>query len=652
MKNILSLLISLLIFSQSFSQLNIDSLYNIWQDESQADTTRLQAIHKIAREGYIYSHPDSSFYFAQLQYDFAKDKGMKKQMADALNIQGITFIIRGDYPKAIEYLQNSLVIFRDIKDQKGMSGALNNIGIIYQNQGNYPKALESFKKSLEIFRELGDQKGIGASLMGIGMIYDDQGNYTRAMEYFQNGLEIFRKIGDQTNVASFMNSIGNIYTIQGNYPKAMEYHQNSLKIRRKIKDLRGVGTSLNNIGRLYQDQGDYPKALEYFLESLEVERSINDQYGFANTMFNIGIIYLDQGEKQQALNFCKDGLRVAEEIGAVSLQKSTCQCLYDAYKALGNGSLALEFHEKMLVLNDSLQSLETAEKLQQMEFQKQMLADSLKKEEEKLKIQIAHETELRKKRQSRNLAYGTGIILFILAVSLYSRWRYVRKSRDEISKEKDRSENLLLNILPADIAEELKEKGRADARDFERISILFTDFKDFTQASTRLSAQELVSEINTCFAAFDDTMSKYGIEKIKTIGDAYMAAGGLPVPSDDSVKNTVKAAIEMQEFIAKRKAEMDSKGLPSFEMRVGIHTGPVVAGIVGVKKFQYDVWGDTVNTASRVESNGQVGRVNLSQSTFDLIKDDPGFTFESRGNIEVKGKGDMKMYFVEYAEKT
>jgi adenylate cyclase len=205
---------------------------------------------------------------------------------------------------------------------------------------------------------------------------------------------------------------------------------------------------------------------------------------------------------------------------------------------------------------------------------------------------------------------------------------------------------LLLNILPADIAAELKEKGRADARDFDLVSILFTDFKDFTEQSAKLSAADLVNELNHCFEAFDGIMGKYHIEKIKTIGDAYMAAGGLHVPTDDSVKNTVLAAIEMQAFVGKRKAEMDKMGLPAFEMRVGIHTGPVVAGIVGVKKFQYDIWGDTVNTASRMESNGDVSKVNISQATYDLIKGDSNFNFESRGKIQAKGKGEMEMWFV------
>jgi class 3 adenylate cyclase len=229
----------------------------------------------------------------------------------------------------------------------------------------------------------------------------------------------------------------------------------------------------------------------------------------------------------------------------------------------------------------------------------------------------------------------------------------VKERTAELSAEKDRSEELLLNILPAEVAEELKTTGAAKARHFQQASVLFTDFKGFTGMAAQLGAEVLLHELNACFEAFDGIIGRHGVEKIKTIGDAYMCVGGLPDPDSSTPTSVVHAALEMQAFMAARRKEHDALGTPSFEMRVGIHTGPVVAGIVGVKKFQYDIWGDTVNTASRMESSGAVGRVNISETTYELVKNaadplgNPAFVFTPRGKVEAKGKGEMEMYFVE-----
>ncbi|MCF1752067.1 adenylate/guanylate cyclase domain-containing protein [Mariniradius sediminis] len=215
----------------------------------------------------------------------------------------------------------------------------------------------------------------------------------------------------------------------------------------------------------------------------------------------------------------------------------------------------------------------------------------------------------------------------------------------ELRAEKKKSDDLLLNILPEEVAEELKAKGNADAQLIDEVTVLFTDFKGFTQLSEKLSPKELVAEINECFSAFDLIMEKYGIEKIKTIGDAYMAAGGLPTPNQTHAIDVVKAAMDIQEVMRKHKEDREARGDLFFEIRIGIHTGPVVAGIVGVKKFQYDIWGDTVNTASRMESSGEIGKVNISGTTYELVKDRTECFY--RGKISAKGKGDIDMYFVE-----
>ncbi len=196
------------------------------------------------------------------------------------------------------------------------------------------------------------------------------------------------------------------------------------------------------------------------------------------------------------------------------------------------------------------------------------------------------------------------------------------------------------------MAEDLKIKGTSDAQHIDQATVLFSDFQSFTTISEKLTPKELVEDLHACFSRFDEIMEKYGIEKIKTIGDAYMAAGGVPVADEKAALNTICAGMEMADFMQKTNAKRKQEGKLPYEMRVGIHTGSVVAGIVGIKKFQYDIWGDTVNTAARMESHGEIGRVNISETTYRLVKDVAQFRFIPRGKVNVKGKGELDMYFV------
>ncbi len=243
--------------------------------------------------------------------------------------------------------------------------------------------------------------------------------------------------------------------------------------------------------------------------------------------------------------------------------------------------------------------------------------------------------------------------LFIGGVSLllYLRYRAKKKASDILSEknkiiqsERERSEELLLNILPAQIATELKEKGEVEAQRFENVSVLFTDFKDFSKISEKLSPEKLVSELHECFRAFDNIISRFKtIEKIKTIGDSYMCASGLTKHKTLPVE-LVQAALEMQEFMEDYKNNKRRTGEPYFEARVGIHTGPVVAGVVGHRKYAYDIWGSTVNVAARMESKCEAGKVNISQSTYDQVK--YSFSCSPRGRIEAKSIGLVEMYYV------
>lgn len=647
MQKITFILLFLLASGSVKAQSNIDSLLVLWKNEKQSDSIRTKAYAEYILEKYLEVDLDSTRIKAAELLAFGQAKSYPLAQYLAYGLMGEAYDLEDKFPLALSNYKLALEWVDGAHMQETKADLLNTIGSIYGDVGNNTEGLRYFEEAIKASEAIGDTETMEMSISNIGGIYLELMNYPRALQYYERGMQLEKEMKDTIGYAESLNLIGTVLVAQGDYASAYTRINEALKIFEQLEDEEGVIQSYYYLAQVYKEEENYTLALDYFIKTIENEdQSLEPNLSVFNEM---GAIYNALGNYNKALWFCKQSLALAIESGMKIEEKLACTCLYQAYRNLNNTNKALEYLERSQAVTGSLNTQATNNKLQQMELDKQMLKDSIATAKNNQRVALAHEEEVRQKNQIRNIILVLALFILIIAAGLYSRWRDTQKSKAIIEKEKERSDNLLLNILPADIAKELKEKGSADAQDFDLVSILFTDFKGFTEASEKLTAKELVNEINTCFKAFDGIMGKYNIEKIKTIGDAYMAAGGLPTPDQDAVKNTVLAGLEAQQFIINRKKAHDAANKISFEMRVGIHTGPIVAGIVGIKKFQYDIWGDTVNIASRMESSGEVNKVNVSQYTYELLKDHKEFRFEHRGKIVAKGKGEIDMWFVRLA---
>jgi class 3 adenylate cyclase len=364
-------------------------------------------------------------------------------------------------------------------------------------------------------------------------------------------------------------------------------------------------------------------------------------------------IYEEKNDYLTALYFSNKSLDLAAQYGLKNEISEANLKLSTLYEKTGKEGLALKHYKNYITYRDSVSNINLVQQMANLrtEFEvseKQIKVDLLEKE--------AHLRELSKKKQQYFL-YGTvlvTILVAMLAFGLFRRSKFVEKTNRIIKAEKKRSDNLLLNILPRETAIELKTKGQVKAKKFDSVTVMFADFVSFTKHSEHMSPEELVKNVGFYFSEFDRIMEKHKLEKIKTLGDAYMCAGGLPFISKNHAERMILAAFDILEFVESVKkckhSDHVSDALHCWDIRIGINSGPVVAGVVGSKKFAYDIWGDTVNIASRMQTASESGMINIGENTYELIKNQYDCTY--RGELEVKNKGTMKMYYVKGKKET
>lgn len=557
---------------------------------------------------------------------------------------------QGDYIRALKNLNAARISAHESGHQEAELDILIDAAILRLTISQFDLALDLLFSAEQLSISLNDSLAQAEVYNTIGANYHMQDEFEKAADYYETSSEFYLALGKKAAIARAYNNIGVLWKDRKDPLKALDFHRRSLSLWEELNETSWIRVTKGHIGAAHKSLGNLDSATYYFMDIIQDIEADQEYQTMATIYSELGAISLEKKKFRAARDWCLKGFQLATKVNIADVLLNNCECLYKAYENLNQNAEALQYYKLFASYQDSIFDESKAKEITRIEmahqFERQQIEDSLRRQQAQLIMDLKHQEELAEERSDRNLALSAGLIIFLLAGGLFSRLQYVRKTQRVIKKERDRSDELLLNILPAEIADELKQNGKAKAKRFEEASILFTDFIQFTATAAQMSASAVVEEINNCFTAFDQICDKHGIEKIKTIGDAYMAAGGIPVPNPDSTLSLVRAALEMQEFVQKRAQERGEQNLPAFKMRAGIHLGPIVAGVVGVKKFQYDIWGDTVNTASRMESCSAEGMVNVSQVVYEELKNEPGLSFDYRGRINAKGKGEIDMYFV------
>ncbi|MCK4678425.1 MAG: tetratricopeptide repeat protein [Bacteroidales bacterium] len=583
------------------------------------------------------------------------------------------------FDKSLEYNLELLELYRKNGDSNGELIALNNIGYIYKYLEKFDEAINYFNAAVRLEeKESATQETNPITLVNIGIVYQNMGNYSSSLIYLKEAYDIVAKGADTEEKARLLNLMANIYYHLDDLYNARIFNRQATTNASEVSSGEVLKACYLTSSLIDEKLYNYESSLAFYKQYLDIRDSLENeerkekdelvqqQFVVERTIKEIELLLVDEENRDLELQQLRleaetrqqqlDILQRDNELNLVTIQNQELEknkALQDLL--LAEERLAAERKDR------EIDDLKQTEQIQSLELKRAELEQeqSIKEIEVLTKDKELNELALSKvKARNKFLLFISALALFILFL-VYLGLRYAKKTNKILSEQKEeikanliiidqerkKSDDLLLNILPEETATELKEKGTATPRHYDHVSVLFTDFVGFTQVAELMTPQELIEELNKCFLAFDTIIDKHNLEKIKTIGDAYMCAGGIPVPNKTNPVDIVAAGLEIQKFMAKMKVEKEANGESYWEIRLGIHTGQVVAGVVGKNKFAYDIWGDAVNIASRMESSGKSGKVNISGETYHLVKQQYQCTY--RGKIKAKNKGEVDMYFVE-----
>jgi class 3 adenylate cyclase len=600
------------------------------------DTNKVNTLNALSRRT-INSSPEEAFAYGARALQLADSLNFTRGKAYALKWVGLYYFTVGKNVEALETWQKSLADFRAINDKQGIANMLSNIGALYDKSADDANALDNYLQALPIAESINDKLRIATVLQNIGNTYmRKNATWPQALQYLKQALPISEEIGNRDAVTTIISNLGDLYNRKGFPDSALLYLKRGLKTSIDVEEIT-TNYLLNRTAESYAEKGEFATAIDYHNQAIALATKLKANDDIGKSLLALAKTYQKQKNWDLALTTFGRAEKILKEGRIVEELRDAYQGMFLAYAAKGDFIHAFENLKLYSDYKDSIYNSEQDKKLANLQISADMKSLSQKK--------ALSDLELQRQKVTRN-AFAVGFLLILIIVFvLYRNYRQKVKTNLILDKQKAQIETLMLNILPQEVATELQETGHATPRNYDSVSILFTDFKSFTALADKMEPRELINELNESFMAFDEIIERNQIEKIKTIGDAYMCAGGIPTPNEGYVLNIIKTGLEIQEYMQAKNDKRTALGLPKWELRVGIHVGPIVAGVVGRKKYAYDIWGNSVNIASRMESNGEPGRVNISATTYEIIKD--VYNCSYRGKISAKNIGEIDMYFVD-----
>lgn len=606
--------------------------------------------------------------------DEALAVGSKEAHAAAQNALGAWCLLSGDYDQAIEHFKHELSIHTELKNITGVANATGNLGNVFDALGDYRTSLEYYESAVALYEELGDQRRMAIITGSIGSVFNKTGDLSGALQNYERAIAIHEDRGDRDGVATITVNMGTMYYHGGDYPRALEHFERALAVTQELGNRLSSAMITSNIGTVYSNTGDYGKAIERLERALAVEEELGNRAGIATALSGIGSVYMSTNETDRALEYFERAALLYEELGDLAGMARSAGNLIDLHLAQGAhikaselltaqasmmldepeiyawhlvNRAALAQHEGNLDLahTELLAALKISEEtgIRHLTSDIQMRLRDLARKRHDLEGYVLHNDEYHRINEEVNGKQATQKMVMMEAE------RKMQAERAEREKER----TLLYGTLPKHVADRILSGEVVSGDHFDHASVLFTDIVGFTSNSSSMPPSEVVHLLENVFNTFDTLCDLHGVAKIKTIGDSYMCFKGDGEDAENA-SSIAQLALDMQ-----RSTFSWPSGEP-LVMRIGIHIGPATAGVIGTQRVQYDVWGDTVNIASRMESTSEPGRIHMSEVFANVLRsitnaagvatsEAKELVVTQRGTVDIKGKGAMKTFWLEGA---